>query len=377
MGPSGPDGRFISLRAPSFTIKTQRRIYNTIKEGQFFWPMYQYLLPYVASLKVGPSATWGPVNQVVDYMISNATPIFHQVTGFRTNVRISHITSNVAQSAGASEVDTVAGNNSPYLNIGRDTINLYKSIGVDPTVTQTTPWSESALAGNNIWGCMHNGGVYTTGIAPAGSNAVQLQEFGSQGPYSMFGEVQTLQSGAGSSYHIANTYHSPDGHAFSVPSMKSILGTSAASTLPLCNVRLPFPSGQVTPVNTSNTAVGPNPPTEGDTIVRTAGDIAVQNLNHGGEAICLWVNPLNPDLDAGATTSQKLQISFVMEMEIEMDVKINYNPTAIAAVDAPLYTDGVTQGKVAAMPCQNIPTTVTGAYWIYGDALRPTHRNLL
>ena len=375
-GPSGADQRFISLKSPIFRITTTRRLYNTLTEGQFFWPMYMYLTPYVMSLKFG--SLYGPVNQVVDYLLSKATPIFHQATNFKTSMRLSHITSNIQTASGASEVDTVAGNNSPYLNIGRDSIGLYKSISCGATQTPSPNWSETALRTNDLYACMHNGGVYTDTNVFNGSSYDQLNEFGSQAPYSMFSEVQTLQSGAGSPYMLRNNYHAPDGHAFVVPSMKDQLGACINSTLPLANVRFPFPTTQLTSINNSNTAVGANPPNSGDSVIRTESDIANVNLNSGGEAICLWVNPLNPDKDVSATTAQKLQVSFMLEMQCDIDVKINYAPAIQTVPSAPLFTDGAnTQGKTVAMPCQASPTSSIAAYWAFGDALRPAHRNHL
>ena len=375
-GPSGADQRFISLKAPVFRITTTRRLYNTISEGEYFWPMYMYLTPYVLSLKFG--ALYGPVNQVVDYLVSRATPIFHQATNFKTSMRLSHITSNIQTASGAAEVDTVAGNNSPYLNIGRDSIGLYKSISCGATQTPATNWSEPALRTNDVYACIHNGGVYTDSVVSTGSSNDQLAEFGTQGPYSMFSEVQTLQSGGGSHYMLQNSYHAPDGHAFVVPSMKSVLGATANTVLPQAVVRFPFPTTQLTSINNSNTAVGANPPSSADSVIRTESDIANVNLNSGGEAICLWVNPLNPDKDPGATTAQKLQISFMLEMQCDIDVKINYAPALQAVASAPLFVDGPnTQGKTVAMPCQAAPTATTNAYWAFGDALRPAHHNHL
>ena len=102
------------------------------------------------------------------------------------------------------------------------------------------------------------------------------------------------------------------------------------------------------------------------------------NLNSGGECICLWVNPLNPDKDSTVTLPQKLQISFVMELTCDIDVKINYSPRISSQIPIGIYQDGLsTGGKVVALPCQVVPTDVVSEYWIYGDALRPTHRNQL
>ena len=224
---------------------------------------------------------------------------------------------------------------------------------------------------------MHNGGVYSDNL-----ESKIVQDFGAQGPYSLFGEVETLQSGSSSSYTKHNNYHAPDGHAFVVPSMKSNLGPSAATVLPNAIVRFPFPTTQQGPVNDSATAVGSNPPDTGDSIIRTSRDIATINLNNGGELLCFWVNRINPDLPASATTSQKLQITFVMEITMECDVKINYTPELRSLNSIPLFNDGLyTQGKVAAMPCQapwlQDYFIANPAYWAFGDALRPTHKNNL
>lgn len=371
-GPAG-DGRFISLKAPSFRITATRRLYNTITEGEFFFPMYMYLTPYLMACKNGGGNTYNAVNQVVDYLVSGATPIFHQATNFKTTMRISHITSNIQTATGLAEVDSVAGNNSPYLNIGRDSINLFKNSPV--TATPTVAWSEPALRANNVYACMHNGGIYKTDLTNSNENS--LIDFGTQGPYSMFSDVKTMQSGTSSNYTIRNSYSSPDGHAFVVPSMKNTLGAVVNTTLPLCNVRFPFPSSQVTSINSSNTVVGNNPPTNAESVLRTETDIASVNLNSGGEAVCLWVNPLNPDRDPAATLPQKLQISFMMELTCDIDVKINYTPRVPTASPG-LYNDGDgTGGKVVALPSQVVPTAAVQHYWIWGDALRPTHRNNL
>ena len=371
----GADGRFLSLKAPVFRVTCTRRIYNTITEGQFFWPMYMYLTPYVTCLKL--NAQYGPVNQVVDYLISRVTPLFHQATNFKTSMRISHITSNIATASGAAEVDTVAGNNSPFLNIGRDGMNMYKSLGCALLPTPSG-WTESALRDNNVYACMHNGGVYTTGLISNGVSDANI-EFGTQGPYSLFSDVQTLQSGSGTSWSKHNNYHAPDGHAFVVPSIKDNLGPYINTTIPKCVVRMPFPTAQMSSINTVNTGVGANPPTSGDSVLRTESDIANINLNSGGEAICMWVNSLNPDKDSQVTLAQKLQISFIMELTVDIDVKINYTPNLDTVAAAGLYTDGPgTNGKVVAMPSQMIPTTTgEGAYWAFGDALRPAHHNHL
>ena len=88
-GPAG-DGRFLSLKAPVFRITATRRLYNTITEGEFFFPMYMYLTPYLMALKATRDNTYGATNQVVDYLISAATPLFHQATHFKTMMKISN-----------------------------------------------------------------------------------------------------------------------------------------------------------------------------------------------------------------------------------------------------------------------------------------------
>ena len=372
-GPAG-DGRFLSLKAPVFRITATRRLYNTITEGEFFFPMYMYLTPYLMALKSTGNNTYGATNQVVDYLISAATPLFHQATHFKTMMKISHITSNIQTAAGAAEVDTVAGNNSPYLNIGRDSINLFKNASCIATPTPST-WSESALRANNVYAVMHNGGIYESNLEAG--NTIGLQDFGTQGPYSMFSDIKTLQSGTKSNYTIRNNYHAPDGHAFVVPSTKAALGVVVNTTLPLCVVRCPFPSAQMSAINSNASGTGNNPPSFSEPVLRDENNIANINLNSGGEAVCLWVNPLNPDRSAAATTAQKLQISFMMELTCDIDVKINY--TSRGPPTSPtLYNDGDgTGGKVVALPSQAVPTANQNNYWIYGDALRSTHRNQL
>ena len=368
------DGRFISLKAPIFRVTATRRLYNTITEGQFFFPLYMYLTPYLMALKSTRGNTYGATNQVVDYLISSATPLFHQATHFKTMMKISHITSNIQTASGASEVDTVAGNNSPYLNIGRDSINLFKSAPCAATPTPAT-WSEPALRSSDVYAVMHNGGIYQNDLGTGNINS--LQDFGSQGPYSMFSDVKTLQTGTKSNYTIRNNYHAPDGHAFVVPSAKAPLGIVENTTLPNCVIRCPFPSSQVSAINTSNTAPSAALPQNAEPVLRDETDIAQINLNSGGEAVCLWVNPLNPDREPAATSAQKLQISFMMELTCDIDVKINYTPRA-PPTNQLLYTDGDgTGGKVVALPCQAPATSDQNYYWIFGDALRPTHRNQL
>ena len=372
-GPAG-DGRFISLKAPVFRITATRRLYNTITEGEFFFPMYMYLTPYLMAVKATRDNTYGATNQVVDYLISAATPLFHQATNFKTMMKISHITSNIQTAAGASEVDTVAGNNSPYLNIGRDSINLFKSGTYIPNNALTT-WTEAGLRGSDVYAVMHNGGIYLSNLDDG--NTIALQDFGTQGPYSMFSDVKTLQSGTKSNYTIRNNYHAPDGHAFVVPSTKADLGIVENTTRPLCNIRCPFPSSQVSAVNSSISSTGNDPPTNKEPVLRDENNIANINLNSGGEAVCLWINPLNPDRSTSVTTPQKLQISFMMELTCDIDVKINYTPRG-PPTSPSIYNDGDgTGGKVVALPSQALPTATNYHYWIYGDALRSTHRNQL
>ena len=130
-------------------------------------------------------------------------------------------------------------------------------------------------------------------------------------------------------------------------------------------------------INSNASGTGNNPPSFSEPVLRDENNIANINLNSGGEAVCLWVNPLNPDRSAAATTAQKLQISFMMELTCDIDVKINY--TSRGPPTSPtLYNDGDgTGGKVVALPSQAVPTANQNNYWIYGDALRPTHRNQL
>ena len=360
-----------------FRITTTRRLFNTITEGEYFFPMYMYLTPYVLALRGGHS--WNAVNQVVDYMLAANTPLFHQATNFKTRMRISHLQSNVKTVEGATERDTVAGNNTPYLNVGRDTMGIFKNAPCGPTAT--TYDTEADLRKSELYGVIHNGGCYYKTLGFTGSADEELVDFGTQGPYSLFGEIKTYLPGSSSICQISNQYSAPDGHAFVVPSVKPGLGYYSQDAPPTVNIRFPFPSAQVGPVNDNQTTASTNPPESSEPTLRVTDDISEINLNSGGEAYCFWLNPLDPDSPAGATKTQKLQMSFMMELECDIDVKINYSPRTVAG-ENPLYFNGVgTGGKTVAMPCQNIvPSTQADgekSYWIFGDGLRPCHRNNL
>jgi len=382
VGSLGNDGRYLSLLAPSFRVSVTRRLTNTLTEGEFFWPLYQYMTPYVMGCKrAAGSTTYGPVNQVVDYLISANTPVFHQVTNIHTMCKISRLQSNVLSGVAAQETETVAGNSTPYLNIGRDTLNVYKSLGANAnSIVATDAWTEAALRdpaglGNSVYGCMHNGGVYTDTIESKGASTINLLEFGVQGPLSLFGEVQSLQSGSGGSWTQINNYRPPAGHAYVVPSLKGAIGNVAHATQPLCNARFPYPTAQASPINQIPAGVSVVTASNASTL-RSETDIANINLNSGGEAVCLWINPLNPDQDPQQTRVQKLSINFVLEMTATFDVKINYTPTPLSG-SAAIYQSGAAGGKIVAMPCQDVTATEQPYYWQFGDALRPQYQNNL
>jgi hypothetical protein len=147
---------------------------------------------------------------------------------------------------------------------------------------------------------------------------------------------------------------------------KAAVGPSNAS--PLINMRLPFPTAQTSGIGsaTAPAPVGSNP------FPFDTNDVASINQNHGGEANCLWVNKLNPNVATSATTSQKLMINYMLELEMTCEIPVNYQ---YITGSTGRTTDGV-QGKVVLLPQQSIPTTQTGNYWLFGDALRHTSNNV-
>ncbi len=376
LGGLGTDGRFISIKPYSFRATFTKRIFNTLTEGEYFFPMYQYLLPYLAIL-VGPStATMGGLNQIADVLLSKASPIFNSIDNVRTKMKISHIQSLVQNSSDVHLTDNVAGNNSPYINVGKDTINLWNALPCKPNLDTTVPLTEQALHTNNLHAAIHNGGVYLSQseFNRANTVATNYQGFGVQGAYSMFSDVQTLQSGGTGSYEINNKYFAPSGMALAVPACKGLEKPEEKIVL---NPRWPAPTKVLDPFNENNTTFGGNPSDDPAAAIRVSD--TGNRIPHGntGAAVCLWVNPLNPDADA-TTASQKLAINFMLELECSMDIYVNY-----AGGDSPdstvQYQSDNGSGKLIAIPAQEvIPSTgsTVASYWALGDGLRPVKRNV-
>jgi len=382
----GVDGHFISLLAPKTRITVRRRIHNTLYEGEYFWPQYQYLTPYICSMKGETSGenkavAWGGVNMVADFIMSRAEAMWQQCVDISTSMRISNVVSIIKSAPGAQmDLTTVSGNNSPYLNIGRDTLNIMKTIGCQAT-PQSVPTTETAIRGNNIYSMMHNGGIYDKSLLHDGIQ-YEYSAYGVNQPYSLMGDVSTLHSASPGSYSIGASYSPPDGHSFLIPSMKIARGDNRGT--PMCVQRLPFSSNVTSPVNKTYTDVGSNPVSvekrdeTGDlsACIRDISTIPYQNLNANGEAIMLWVNPLDSDSAAGAN-GQKAGINFMMEYEINMDMVINYYQSNIdGTADKPYRADKYVIGKVVAMPSQPCPDKKLAEYWAYGDALRHSTNKL-
>ena len=326
------------------------------------------------------AVAWGGVNMMADFIMSRAESMWNQCVDINTKMRISNVVSIIKSAPSASvDLTTVSGNNSPYLNIGRDSLNLFKTLRCSAT-PQSIPATETAIRGNNIYSMMHNGGIYETILHHQGVQ-YEYSSYGANQPYSMLGDISTLHSGSPGSYSMQTGYSPPDGHSFLIPSMKVARGNNKGT--PMCLQRLPFSSNVTSPINKSYDAVGTNPvstETRDDVQMLSAGirDISTmpyQNLNANGEAIMLWVNPL--DSDSSSPSGQKAGINFMMEYEVNMDMVLNYHQSNIDGTpDKPYRADKFTIGKVVAMPSQPCPTAFAAEYWAYGDALRHSTNKL-
>ena len=259
----GTDGRFLSLKPFKFRAVFTRRIVNMLTEGEYFFPTYQYALPYLAHLTEEPASSlrsWCGINAVADHLLARQGNIFNNVDNIKTKMRISHIQSLVQNSSDSAVNDNIAGNNSPYLNIGRDKLSMWRSLPCDPNLDNTAqPWSESELHGNTVYGHIHNGGVYLTQAEFNKAEHLRngVQGFGVQGPYSMFGDVQSLQSATQGSFELTNFYQAPSGFSIAFPNVKESIGLCEAQ--PFAVPRWPAPTEDLPPFNTSSNQAGESP----------------------------------------------------------------------------------------------------------------------